>query len=230
LDQLKRLVARIEIDRPSRDCALLIGLSLIVQVICRYSGVKIATGVNFDTVTLLVRLAAALLVLWVLAWPSRTLGFARPQVTREDWIGIAVFLAVICIALFAWRNNVAIRAYYRGPGAFRNGFLQRWLLFVFSATLSWELLHRGMLLFGLKHVLEKAWPSTTQLAVVLPLLITWSFETLFHFTKVMPETMGMIFLSPALSILALRTRSILLPMAVHAIVELMFYWFTLANL
>lgn len=202
----------------------LLAVVLFVQIACRYFGLKIATGVSFDWLTLTARLAALAFAVFALRFPLRELGFRWPKLARKDALATLGAVVVIAATLFAWKDNPSIRGYYRNP-LIPGYSVNTWLAFVVSATVSWEVLHRGVLLFGLRRALKETSPKS---AALFAGAIVCVFETLFHFTKPLSEAIGMMILSPVLSYLALRTGSLLLPLVLHVFVEAAFYAFTLS--
>jgi membrane protease YdiL (CAAX protease family) len=84
------------------------------------------------------------------------------------------------------------------------------LLYEFSYILlyyvGWEFFFRGYMLFGLR---EKFGDTYAILLQVIP-------SSLLHFNKPEPEFLGSIILGLVLGYLALRTRSILYPIIIHA--------------
>src|SRR6185295_535809 len=216
--------------KASRSSLLLVAV-LFAQLICRYLGVQYVAGVTFDWVTFATRLGALVLGVWALSIPWHELGFRLPRGGLKAWGAAAGILAAAAIAIFATRGSTSVLAYYSNhPSGSQGAFLQGWILFVLSTTIAWELLHRGLLLFGLRYLLSSERGAAQASFDSFACAVVCVFETLFHVVKPAPEALGMMVFSPALSLLALRTGSIVLPAIVHTVLEGIFYWFTLSAL
>jgi membrane protease YdiL (CAAX protease family) len=86
---------------------------------------------------------------------------------------------------------------------------------------TWELFFRGFLLFGLREVLRAGGRDG---ADTIAILVTASFEVLYHFIKPSPlEACGMLLGSPILSYVALRHGSVWIPLLGHVWIE--YLWF-----
>lgn len=200
---------------------------MVIQCIARLS----LDVLNLNGLAMAV-IATRLIGIWVLGrrildltWGE--MGLTWPRCSKKEW---ALFLGVlvgVCLAaafimgLGTYRVDVEAlnRPYFEKLGPFT--------LFVVSTTVPWELLHRGLLLSGMRRGLAaNGWSLRMSNSVAV--MATMLFEVVFHLHKPWLEVTAIAVGSPALSCLALRTRSVLLPMIAHVVLEFVFFFVVLA--
>lgn len=220
------------LDEPIHQFALIVMAALLAQGLSFYSIRHVRIGAGFFPVTLLARTVLPLFVAWiVLRIPLIELGFGRPQnLERKHWgiLGAVVILlplvAIQLLQLDAYQDHYAQRR--RATPDFAANAL-RFTLFTVSTTIPWEILHRGVLLHTSRRSLQRAGLPLAA-ASIAAIVVTQSFETLFHFAKPPLEAIAMGLASPMLSWMAFRTRSIWIPLLLHLEVEVLFFLFVLA--
>jgi len=209
-----------------RALYLLIGSSLVVQGFVHYFGQQnpdLRFG-NFYFATALARTVVPLAcVVGVLRIPLRRLGFGVPRISKRDGLALTGLLVVgTAIALLVLQLDSYQGAYRQLQRGSFSARLSAWALFTLSATVPWELFHRGFLLHGVRELCTRhAIPA--ERAATLAILFTACFEVIFHFSKPPEEAIGMLIGSPILSVMAFRFRSLWVPLLVHLWIELL--WF-----
>jgi len=203
---------------------VVIATALVVQLIGRYHAGALMIGQSFYLSWILLRIVLPVIVLLILGIPLTHIGIGMPSIDRKT--GIAIILIVILLpVVFLWIYFV--KGYFNFySGSFRSGsgagrFLQ-FMIFTSSTLTGWEFLHRGFLLFGIIYLLTEREGLPAAAASLTAVCLVWAFEVLFHFIKPELEAAGMLIGSPVLSWLALRTRSIWIPLLIHFIVEVLF--------
>lgn len=220
-------------SRPGiRDVIVLFATAIAVQAICRYFPEVWLWHGQFYGLRFALRLAAPVAVAVALRWSPADLGLARPLLDRGSIAAAAfcVFLASAIVPLVRFAPAYQQQYWQWSSDAFSfAGRAKSFALFTASSLIGWEFLHRGFLLFGLKRALDRdgvpGKPVAPASAAVIAVCVTAAFEVLFHFTKPGLEAAGMMIASPLLSFLALRTRSLWIPLAIHLYIEALFFLF-----
>ena len=215
--------------------AAVVGVGLATQIFVRYwSQVDpfFASG-SFYWGTMTVR-AGILVGAIVLAIPiagglrnaAVSFGLGLPHVDRREalWtLGLVVLGtagAILVLQTQSYRDAYAtVRV-----GDFGEK-LTRWALFTLSTSLPWELFHRGFLLHGFKGALDRLQLPAGAAAIIAIAFVT-CFESLYHLIKPPEEAIAFIVGSPVLSYLAIRHRSLWIPLAGHLWIEGL--WFAFA--
>jgi membrane protease YdiL (CAAX protease family) len=203
--------------------AAILALGLIPQAIGAYYHLTWVSDGGFYYGTFLARMLAVLAAALLLRIPARGLGLSRPRLRRREiqiggaLLAVGTAAAVLLLQIDSYRNAYE----YVREGDVSDRFV-RWFLFTSSTTLSWEALHRGLLLFGTRHVLRQQ-PETRASADAFAIGITAAFEVLFHFRKPPLEAIAMMIGSPLLSWIGLRQGSLWVPLLLHLWVETLFF-------
>ncbi len=156
------------------------------------------------------------------------MGIALPKISRTSLLWLTSILILVPVCLYIIKLNISYQGYYNHYARLSDATYLRFATFTFSTLFGWEFMHRGYLLFGLKELLTQGGTEgssnqvSKQTASVLAILIVTCFETLYHFLKPDLEAFGMLIGSPFLSLIALKTRSILIPLMIHLYVEVWF--------
>jgi hypothetical protein len=214
------------VERAHRNVSLIVFSALVAQVLARYHGKDWIVGGSFYALTFVVRLAASLGAMAVVFggdWraAARHCGWGRPQASRTLLAGVLALASLLPLLILLLRFDSEAQSYY-APLKASPDKLAAWALFTLSTVPAWELLHRSLLLFGVAHVLDaqaRVPPATARLVSVL---LVCAFEVLYHLIKPSAEPWALLIASPLFSWLALRTRSVWLPLALHLYVEGLF--------
>jgi hypothetical protein len=224
---------------PDQQLFALVLTALAVQIFVQYWGqrsvsltfagvVSAASGEravwSFYYATAVARVALPWLCVWLLLGPSlRELGLAQPRVGARELLWLGAALAVGTAMALLVLGSASYQDAYRGSrqAAFWPAFV-RFGMFTLSATVPWELLHRGFLLHGLHAILLRSGAPAPR-ATTLAILVTTCFETLFHLVKPPHEAIGMLIGSPLLSWIALRHQSLWIPALAHLWIEALFF-------
>jgi len=218
-------------EQNTKKLCIIIFSVLVVQFLCRYYSKYFVYGNGFHALIFVLRFGVPLVVVPLFlktSWSS--LGVCLPKISKTGLLWLAGVLILVPLCLYSIRLNPAYQNYYHTYARSSAAVYTRFAVFTFSTLLGWEFLHRGFLLFSLKNLLAgegTASPKnrlSSQTAAVLALLIVALCETLYHFIKPDMEAFGMLVGSPVLSAIALRTKSILIPLFIHLYVEA---WFIL---
>jgi membrane protease YdiL (CAAX protease family) len=203
--------------------ALILALGLIPQAVVAYYHLTWVSDGGFYYGTFLARVLALPAAALLLRMPPHALGLGRPRLRRREiQIGGALLTVGTLVAIALLQMDSYQNAYeYVREGDVTDRFV-RWFLFTSSTTVSWEALHRGLLLFGTRHVLRQQ-PETRATADAFAIGITAVFEVLFHFRKPPLEAVAMMFGSPLLSWIGLRQNSLWIPLILHLWVETLFF-------
>jgi membrane protease YdiL (CAAX protease family) len=174
----------------------------------------------FYVFTFLSRIGVPLIInLVYLKFSAQNLGLGFPRfsgIPKKTLAGIGLLAALLPGIIFLIRLDSSYVQYYSNLNPYH------FLVFTMSTLPAWEFLHRGFLLFGLAAVFKKLkTPSGETIAIVIVCI----FEVMFHFSKPPLEAFGMMLGSPILSLIALRTQSIWLPLLIHLYIEALFVFF-----
>ena len=228
---MRRMVAASQNTDPRTGRLLLgiVGIGLAIQLFVRYWGQSSELQVDgFYWATAIARIAVPALAIALLGLRFDGFGLGIPRIPRREglWLlgAAAVSIAIVWIAL----QSEDYRAAYQGAryGDFGTK-LTRWTLFTLSTTVPWEILHRGFLLHGIRHVLVRAkLPESSADAIAIGFVTC--FEVLYHLIKPVLEAGALLVGSPILSYLAFRYRSLWLPLVIHVAIEGLWFaavWF-----
>lgn len=164
-----------------------------------------------------------LLIFYVYQFSWKDMGFCRPQMKPAFWYLTiaAVFLIPVGVAMTAWNDQYVeyYKFFYSNSNYPPADRLLRFSFFTLTTFFPWQFLHRSFLLFGVFTLLTKKWRLSEEQAGVIAIVIVACFEVLYHFLKPDVETWALLVGSPLLSWIALRTRSLALPVLFHFLVE-----------
>lgn len=209
-----------------RGLVLVIVSTLLAQGIAIYTYQHLRIGGGFYPATFAARLLVPLGVgFGLLRMRPGEMGLAWPHLSRAHWglFGAVLFaLPLLALPLLELDTYQASYTAQRHATPDFVPALWRFAAFTVSTTLPWEILHRGFLLHALRMTLQRNGLRLAA-AATAAILVTQSFEVLFHFVKPPLEAIAMAFASPLLSWLAFRTRSLLLPLLLHLEVEILFF-------
>jgi membrane protease YdiL (CAAX protease family) len=199
---------------------------LVIQFLCRYYSRYFVYGNGFQALIFVLRLGAPLIVVsFYLKIPWKDLGITFPKITRTGLLWFTAVLLLVPACLYIIKLNLSYQSYYNSYSRMSVDAYKRFAVFTFSTLPGWEFLHRGYFLFGLKKILGSGSANdrlSEQTSSVMSILIVTGFETLYHFVKPDMEAFGMLAGSPVLSLIALRTKSILIPFLIHLYIEMWF--------
>ncbi|WP_282109852.1 CPBP family glutamic-type intramembrane protease [Shewanella algicola] len=207
-------------------CILLL-VVLLSQVVGVYVSNSFLASGGFKGYWILSRLVLPFIVVFLLAIPLKHLYFSRPTINRETLIFMGVlFGLLLCLFIYLQFFAADYLSHYRHgrslEGLRESGAFQRFLIFTASTIIGWEIIHRGFLLGGGQYCLTKHYKVNPAAAAVIMTIIVCIFEVLFHIKKPIYEAVGMIFASPLLSCLTLKTRSLWPALTFHLLIELAF--------
>lgn len=209
----------------NKKLALILLSALVVQLVGRYYA-KFLIVDHFYWIPFLTRFGVPLLIVFLLfRWRLLDLGLGRPQLNRAAKIWMGVGLVLIPLVVSSVRFNEAYLGAYPQyvndlvPWGDR---LERFFFFTLSTFFSWAFLHRGFLLFGIQKVLREEEKLSEPLAHQLAILYVMCFEVLYHILKPDLEAFGLLLASPLFSWLALKTKSLWVPTALHFYIEACF--------
>jgi membrane protease YdiL (CAAX protease family) len=207
---------------------ILIGTAVFVQLIGRYYSVPFLIGGYFDLWKIICILILPLCVArFYFKFSMKDLGLGRPKISRKEILYLLVFLIGVPLVISAVQMSPLYLRYYqefRNPGVDLSIRWRNFALFTISTIFAWEFLHRGFLLFGIKKLLR---PLQIDETLISSLAILWvmTFEVSYHFIKPDLEAWGMLALSPFLSWLAIKTKSLWIPLGLHLLIEGVFFFF-----
>jgi hypothetical protein len=207
-----------------RRLAILIGSALLVQIFVRYwgQGEETLHWGNVFWATAAARLLVPLAVAYALGLSLRQLGFTKPRIGGTEALVLLGLVGVATLIALPLLGMNSYQAWYQGIGAGARSFelWRSWIEFTLSTTVPWELFFRGFMLFGLREILRAGGRGG---ADTIALLITASFEVLYHLIKPPQEAIGLLVGSPILSYVAFRHGSVWIPLLGHLWIE--FLWF-----
>jgi len=210
----------------NRALPALIAVGLAIQAFVHYFGQvspAFRIGDIFYATAIARTLVPAALLIGVLRVPFRQLGFGWPRIPRRELLPLAGLMILGTVVALGFLQLESYQDAYAGVRFGDAGArFRRWALFTLSATVPWELWHRGFLLHGARELCSREGIPTPQ-ATWLAILFTQCFEVLFHFSKPLVEALGFLIGSPVLSLLAFRYRSLWVPALIHLWLELL--WF-----
>ena len=139
----------------------------------------------------------------------REFGF-RTGDARYGWRFVALVLPIFLWAAYVGSSGSGIQSEYPLAKSSMGHYYQFLVVEIFYLIyyLSWEFLFRGFMLFGL----EKRFGAYTAI------LIQMIPSAIIHIGKPASESFGAIFAGLAFGYLAIRTRSIIYPLILHAII------------
>lgn len=212
---------------PALGLVLVFVSVLLAQGLSIYTYQHVRIGAGFYPVTFAARLLAVAVVgFGVLRLSPGELGLGWPRLSRAGWGWVAAAAVVFPLAVLPWLGIDSYQAAYaarRSQTPELAAALGSFVAFTVSTTLPWELLHRSFLLHATRILLERAGLAAV-VAGTVAILVTQSFEVLFHLVKPPLEALAMAIASPALSWLAFRTRSVWVPVLLHLEVEVVFFF------
>ncbi len=212
----------------------LIATALLVQYIGRYYATHhLVVGHYFYLLWVILRIVIPTAVLILLKVPLTALGFGAPKID-PSFRSVLLVMGVVFLSAFA--GIYFCQGYFNFySGHFAkggHGDMERFLnfmLFTASTLPGWEFLHRCFLLMGVRYVLAKRERLSLRHATLIAVAVCWVFEVIFHFTKPMLESAGLMIGSPLLSYIALRTDSIWIAFTGHLLVEILFIVFLIVR-
>lgn len=157
--------------------------------------------------------------------PWTNLGFSKPVVSKKVARSVVAILLLLPLFIFLVRLDpkyLSEYSLYQSNQISFSAKLLQWSAFTFSTLIGWEILLRGYLLFGLRHLLSENYRVKFEVASLIAILWVTSTETLYHFVKPDLEAIGMLIVSPVLSWIAFRTKSLWIAMALHLYIEAVF--------
>jgi membrane protease YdiL (CAAX protease family) len=205
---------------------IIILTALIAQLIGNYLAQHILRFDHFYALWILLRIIIPIYVVFALRIPLKEIGLGMPAIDAKT---LKILIVCALILLIAFAGIFFIKGYFAGyRGAFEGNAsstltrFMNFMIFTSSTLTGWEFLHRGFILFGAIYVLKTRDKIGDNQAVKIAIAIVWIFEVVFHFIKPSIEAIGMLFGSPVLSYMAVRTRSIWVPFLLHLFVEILF--------
>jgi len=209
--------------------ALVMG-SLFLEFIANYFASYFLVWNSFRTVIFLVFLNVPALVMIFFKMKASEMGIRWPNFKRADIVCLMIVLVCISAIIAVIRYNTNYQASYtdfRNSGTIGERFVDFWI-FTSSTLPPWEFFHRSFLLFGVFYILHKQARIDENLSKAIAILFVCAFEVLAHFVKPLYEPLGLLFGSPIFSFIALRTKSIIIPLIMHLYIEIMFFVFILS--
>ncbi len=204
-----------------KQLSIIIISTLIIQFLCRYYSQYFSLSNSFQSLIFILRFCVPfLIVVFYLKISWKNLGISIPKMSRRGWICLAGVFIAVPACLYAIKLNNSYQSYYWHLQSGRACI--RFAIFTISTLPAWEFLHRSYLLFGIKYILDNEDSFRQQSAIAISVLLVMVFETLYHFIKPDMEACAMMIASPVFSLIALRTRSILIPLLIHLYIELWF--------
>lgn len=205
---------------------ILILSALAIQIAGRYYSKPFMID-GFDTLKfVLVFLLPLVICRWGYQWSFKDIGVSWPKYHRFAFLLTAILLGVATIAVLLATQSADYLEYYhvyRKPTVGLYDRVIHFTVFTLSTITGWELLHRGVLLFGIRKLLVEMKVKLEYAGLIAALWVV-SLEAIYHLIKPDSEAWGMLGLSLILSFIALRTRSILIPMGVHLLIEVLFFY------
>jgi membrane protease YdiL (CAAX protease family) len=206
-----------------KQLSIIIISTLIVQFLCRYYSQHFQLKNGFQSLIFILRFCVPfLIVVFYLKISWKNMGIRVPEISRKGCLYLAGIIAAVPACLYAIKFNSSYQHYYGSISSLSARQYMRFALFTLSTIPAWEFLHRGFLLFGINNTLNRENTSQAKTPTVVPILVVMVFETLYHFTKPGMEAGAMLIVSPVFSLIAIRTRSIFIPLLIHLYIE---FWF-----
>ena len=206
---------------------IIIFVAISSQAIGRYYASRyLVVGNYFFTMWVLLRILIPVIVIMLMRIPVSELGLGLPVIDKKFLKNLIILAVILCLA---FAGIYFFKDYFQSySGSFHASNYSKlsrfanFMIFTSSTLTGWEFLHRCFLLMGLVYVFTHRERLDWELAVKISIGIVWIFEVVFHFIKPGLEAFGMIFGSPILSYLAIRTKSIWTPFLAHLLVEILF--------
>ena len=208
---------------------ILVVSTLITLLVCYYYNRYFIYGGYFHALRLVLYFAIPFIVnQFVLKFSWKDMGIRLPKFDR--FLFIVLFITCVLLPMgmsliFLSDDYLGYYERYRTDAVNPMLRLQAFLIFQFSTLITWEFMLRGVMLFGLMNLLKKEFRAKSHLLVVLPILWVTTSEVLYHLLKPDLEAFGMIIASPLLSWIAIRTKSLWVPLFVHIYIETVFILF-----
>lgn len=206
---------------------IIIFTAILMQLVGRYYAPRVLVlGNVFYSLWVIVRIIIPILVLFSLKVPLSELGIGLPVI---DWkfmkiiIGMVVIVGLLFVGIYFYKGYFQSYSGHFEAGNFSKlGRVKNFMIFTSSTLIGWEFIHRCFLLMGLTYFLNTRDNVDYETSVKIAICIVWVFEVVFHFIKPKLEAFGLLLGSPILSYVAIRTRSIWIPLIAHFIVEVLF--------
>lgn len=211
----------------SKPLFIIIVCALFLQLFGFYFARHYLVFDHFMAMWPLLRVILPVLLLLALKIPLQNMAFRYPRFDKASTIMLAVLLlalgaVVVFFANFAdhylayYRQGISIDV-LRASSRFEN-----FMVFTVSTVIAWEIFHRGFLLGAIRYCLQHNMAISKPAASHIALLFVACFESLFHLSKPIYESMPFIVASISLSWLTLRTRSLWPALLVHFMLEVIF--------
>lgn len=215
-----------QFSRSASSVPLILFSVLLVQLIGRYYGDNFIIGRSFHLWFFIGRIFVPLfLAFFLLKMSAEDLGLSLPR-TSKAWnlfLASALVLTPMIVSLI-----LLDASYLRAYPYYTDASVPAWTrmadfgVFTLSTLVGWEFMHRSFLLFGLYTSLRRWARLESNWAISLAVSVTAAYEVLFHFLKPDLEAIGLLFASPLLSWMAIRTKSFWLPALIHLYIEICF--------
>lgn len=167
-----------------------------------------------------------LLIIFIFKWSWRDLGLGWPQMRKSVWALSAVAFVSIPLIVSLTQHNASYVDYYgasfANPDFSSSERFLRFFVFTLSTFFGWSFLHRSYLLFGGFRLLTERWGLKELQAQSIMIATVASFEVIYHFLKPDIESWALVLGSPLMCWVALRTKSIWVPVFFHFLVEASF--------
>lgn len=201
-----------------------VAAAIAIQLLGHYHAAEVLRWGHFYGLWAVLRIAVPLALLRYAGLTLSEAGIRLPSLNRNSALLLAGGVGLLLLAFPGVYFLKGYFAHYGGSfgGGGAASRLANFLVFTSSTLVGWELLHRGFLLFGLSHLLEKRRGVDRSTAVMIAVAVVWIFEVLFHFKKPELEAAALLAGSPALSLLGIWSGSVLPPFLIHLLVELLF--------
>jgi len=214
---------------PEKQLFVLIFSVLFVQLIGRYYSYAFIYFGSFNALIFGLRFFIPILLVYtVFRFSWRDLGLGAPKLSKAWKIFLVIYIVLVPVIISTILTD---KHYLRFYAQYSNPFQGPWPklldfgLFTLSTFFAWEFLHRGFLLFGLKKLLFERMKLDERYAVYISIAWVACFESLYHLIKPDLEAFGLLLASPVFSWIAIRTKSLWIPLLCHLYIEVLFICF-----
>ena len=208
---------------------IIIFTAILMQLLGRYYSSRVLVlGNYFQALWVVLRIIIPIVVLYALKIPLSELGIGLPQIDKKFLkilISLIVIVVIVFVGIYFYKGYFQSYSGQFQAGNFSKlGRVKNFMIFTSSTLIGWEFIHRCFLLMGLIYFLKARDKVDFDTSVKIAICIVWIFEVVFHFIKPKLEAFGLLAGSPILSYVAVRTKSIWIPLIAHFIVEVLFIY------
>ena len=206
---------------------IIVVCALLVQIIGHYFARHYWVFNSFMAMWPILRIVLPVCLLLILTIPLAELSFGLPKFDKtSSYVTLALLVCLALLVIFFAYFADDYLAYYRQGMSIevlrQSDRFERFMVFTVSTVIAWEIFHRGFLLGALRYCFVNHLMVSKVAASIIAMLFIAAFESLFHLTKPIYESLPFVFASLVLTWLTIRTRSLWPALLIHFALEVLF--------